>query len=306
MLKTSDSGKGWSTISVPQGDVLAGLACHPQNSSTLLISGYGAGGSSIWRSVDGGNSLSTVASGYSPGVLTFNPSNPNLVNASIADWQGGILESEDAGTTWTVPSFWYAYAGPYAYHPNLPNIVFTIANQYTGAAVNTVNIAHSDDSGLTWNPISFGQGTFVAVALDQTDPTTLYVAGTIASEGTSGIYKFQVVYSGGTVTSVTRIPGVFNAGLGSTDDIRQLIYGKASGYLYAATAAGVYRSRNQALGWTSVNLGLPYLLVNRIALSPDGTRVSSLELTVVYTPSINRNEYRLEMGARQITQVSRP
>jgi Chitobiase/beta-hexosaminidase C-terminal domain/Clostridial hydrophobic W len=273
VLKTTNGGGVWTTVAVPQEEILSGLACHPQDPSIILISGYGSGASTIWKSVDGGMSLSAVANGYSPGVIAFNPTNPNLVNASIGDWQGGILDSSDAGTSWTVPSFWYAYAGPYVYHPNRSNIVFTVANQYTGAAINTVNLAYSIDSGITWNPATFGQGRFAAMALDETDPTTLYVAGNIANEGTSGIYKFKVAYTEAGVLSITRVPGVFNTGLGSTDDIRQLIYNKASGYLYAATADGVYRSNNQAGEWTSLNPGLPYLLVNRIAVSPDGTRV---------------------------------
>jgi uncharacterized protein YjdB len=224
LFKTTNGGAAWSPLSIPQDGTLGGLACHPQNPSVLLISGSASGTSAIWKSVNGGTSFSAVANGYSPGFISFNPVNPNLVNASVADWQGGIIASKDSGTSWTVPSFWYAYAGSYAFHPSLSNIVFTAANQYTGAAVNTLNLAYSVDSGLTWRPATFGQGSFVAIALDQTDPTTLYVAGHVTSEGTSGIYKFKVTYAGTAVSSITRVPGVFNTGLGSTDDIRQLIY----------------------------------------------------------------------------------
>ena len=275
LMKSMDAGGSWSFIgSVFSNQLMNSLACDPQNDSLLLTSTYPAGASSdiTWKTTDGGATFQQVLSNYVVLDIAFNPHNPNLVNASTADSSGGYLYSSNAGDTWSVPDNTYKYPGQYAYHPTLPNVVFTTDGQYTGAAVGNSFISYSVDSGVTWNPLMFGQGGPTAIALDQTDPTTLYSSGFLASEGSVGVYKYQVSYSGSNIASLARIPGVFNTGLGSTD-IRKLVYDPSSGYLYAATGNGVYRTNNQASSWNSINSGLPFLTVNEMAVSPDGKNV---------------------------------
>jgi len=271
LMKTVDGGSTWSTIGQAfNSQILTALACNPQDPSSVLV-GAEAASANVWQTTDGGATFHSVAS-YEPYWIAFNPTDPNLVNASIPDSLGAFLYSTDAGDTWAVPHPTYVYPGLYGFHPTLSNIVFTVGNQYTGAPVTTLNIAYSVDSGDSWTLQTFGQGAFMALAVDQTAPTTLYVGGSNSSEGSSGIYQFKVAYNGTGISSITRVPGVFNTGLLSTD-IRQLVFDKTSGYLYAATGSGMFRTNNLTAGWTSLNSGLPYLSVNRIALSPDGTHL---------------------------------
>ncbi|MFZ1086775.1 MAG: MBG domain-containing protein, partial [Terracidiphilus sp.] len=272
LMKSMDAGGTWSFVgSVFSNQLMNSVACDPQDDSLVLTSTYPAGapGDIAWKTTDGGATFHQVLSNYAVLDIAFNPHNPNLVNASTADSSGGYLYSSDAGDTWSVPDNTYMYPGQYAYHPTLPNVVFTTDSQYTGASVGNAYISYSVDSGVTWNSSMSGQGNLTAIALDQTDPTILYSSGSIVSEGSVGIYKYQVSYSGSNIASLTRIPGVFNTGLGSTD-IRKLVYDPSSGYLYAATGNGVYRTNNQASSWNSINSGLPFLAVNEIAVSPDG------------------------------------
>jgi len=289
LVKTTDSGKSWSAIAMsqqPQDEALTTIACHPGDQSILLAAGYDSNGGKIWKTTDGGTTFSQTANGYSPGVIAYNPLSPETVTASIQDYQGGVLHSIDGGNSWTVPQFWYAYPGQYTFHPRLANIVLTTANQYTGAALDTVGVGHSGDSGVSWQFVTFGQGTFAATVLDQRDPTILYVAGRIDSEGTSGIYKFKLVYDGNNIISIIRIPGVFNSGL-RTQDVHQLLCDKVSGRLYVATANGVYFSDDQANGWSSMNSGLPHLFVRTIALSPDGGLLYAGTNGGIYSIAIN-------------------
>lgn len=272
LTNTVDGGNTWSSLGqAPSNQIFNTLACNPQDASSVLFSGGNASGGTLWQTTDGGGTFNSVAA-YSPGWIAFNPADPDLVNASISDWQGGFLYSTNAGGSWAIPDSTYVYPGPYGYHPTLSNIVFTVGNQYTGAAVDTLNIAYSVDSGNSWTLQSFDQGNFSALAVDQTNPTTLYVGGNDTTEGSSGIYEFTVTYSGNSVSSIARVPGTFNTGLGNTD-IRQLVYNEMSGYLYVATGGGVYRTNDLASGWTSISTGLPFLSVNRIAVSPDGKHV---------------------------------
>jgi photosystem II stability/assembly factor-like uncharacterized protein len=290
-IKSTDSGATWSEVGFTQinSQETVCLACNPANPSVLLVgSVYSSGAGyvnpvgNIWISNDGGLTFKTSSVSVpnaQAGVLAFNPQSPSLVNASLPDWQGGFLYSADGGSTWTQPNGIYTYPHDYTYHPVLGNIVFTATNTYTGAPVDDLRIAYSVDSGTTWNfypPLSspaLGQGYFSHVALDQGDPTTLYVAGGIASEGTSGVYKYKVTYNGNQISSVTRIPGIFNSGLTDPTDIGQLLFNAATGYLYAATGTGIFRSKDGAATWISVNQDLPYSNVSRIAISPDGAHL---------------------------------
>lgn len=287
-IKSTDSGATWSEVGFTQinSQETACLACNPANPSILLVgSEYSSGAGyvrpvgNIWISNDGGmtfNTASVSVPNVQAGILAFNPLNPSLVNASLPDWQGGFLSSADGGPTWTQPNSIYTYPENYAYHPTLGNIVFTVTNTYVyGAQYDNLSVAYSVDSGATWNYFQSGQGFFSYVALDQGDPTVLYVAGEIVSEGSpSGVYKYQVAYNGNQITSFTRVPGTFNSGLPTNADIRQLLFNKATGYLYAATGSGIFRSKDGAATWASVNQDdLPYLDISRIAISPDGAHL---------------------------------
>ena len=277
-MKSSDGGATWNLIGTGQNLQnlsLVALGVHPQDSNTLLVATAGGGDASnnvIWRSADGGSTFTQTIHGYAPGELRFNPLSPNFVSASIADFQGGFLFSSDIGSTWSVPAPQYIYPGDYVYHPKFSNIVLTVGNQYTGAPRDSVYTMWSNNSGVNWSQSSFlGEGNLTALAIDN-DQTTLYVAGTLAGEGTQGVYKFSISYSGSNVASITRVPGTFNNGLPNTS-IRHLYYDGATGYLYASTPTGIFRSNNQALSWSSITSGLPNLSTDIIASTPDGKRL---------------------------------
>ncbi len=284
-LKTVDSGTTWSKIGTAQlsGQVTLCLACSPADASHLLVSAEQSYGASflnpvgnIWISNDGGvtlNPSSVSVQNPTAFVLAFNPHESSLVSASLPDWKGGFLYSFDGGSTWTQPNPIYMYPQDYTYHPVLENVVFTVTNQYSfDQPVDDVAVAYSVDSGATWNYQPAGQGWLSNVALDQRDPTVLYVAGLIQSENTSGVYKYKVTYNGNQISTLGRIPGTFNSGL-TNPDIRQLLFNAATGYLYAATRSGIFRSGDGAATWTSVNQDLRYLDVSRIAISPDGAHL---------------------------------
>jgi photosystem II stability/assembly factor-like uncharacterized protein len=277
-FKSTDGGATWSVIGAAQGfqdHYLGGLGVHPQNPNILVTSTSDATAGRIWRTTDGGvNFVPANPIGYGSGWFRFNPLDPSRVSASISDWQGGFFLSTDTGANWSVPHWQYIYPGNYDFHPTLANVVLSIGGRYTGRPLVTLYVLWSNTAGgYPWNTSSsFGEGWISELALDKNDPNTLYVAGGIPSEGTQGIYKFSVSYSGSNITSISRVPGTFNSGLTNTS-VRRIIYDKLTGYIYVSTANGVFRSNNQASSWTSISDGLPYRSVGILATTPDGKRL---------------------------------
>lgn len=275
-FKSADGGTTWSPIGTAQGFqnmYVGGLGVHPQDPNVLVTSASGNFSGGTWRTTDGGASFTQV-SGYGSGWYRFNPLIPSNVSASIGDSQGGFLFSSNAGATWRVPHRQYIYPGNYDFHPALPNVVFGVGSEYTGYPVTSLYLMWSNTGGdYPWNRSSWlGYAGWPDLALDKQDPTTLYLAGRIQNEGTQGVYKFNVSYSGSNVVSVTRIPGTFNTGLTNTA-VRRIIYDNATGSLYLSTANGVFRSKDQAATWTSLSAGLPYTSTDIMAITPDGKRL---------------------------------
>jgi photosystem II stability/assembly factor-like uncharacterized protein len=188
--KSTDTGSTWTACGNFQNDFLSSLGVHAQNPNTVNLSFYDGSQSYIWHSEDGCSTFPNQTAGYSPGWFRFNPFTPTTVHASIQDYQGGFFRSTDTGRTWTIPQSSYIYVGDYTFHPTLSNVILSVGNQYTGSATNTPHVLFSNDGGSTWpGSVAFGQGNFFDAALDQNNPSALYVAGQIPSEGTQGIYR---------------------------------------------------------------------------------------------------------------------
>ena len=274
-FKSADGGLTWNSIGAAYGfpgHSTGPVSVNPQNPDSLVLMTSFGGASRIWRSLDGGATFAVTNTGYGPSFIRHNRHNPNLIHGAVSDWQGGFILSNNAGASWFVPYFWYIYPNNFDFHPSAANFVFGSGHQYTGAALNTAHVMWSNNAGSSWAGVAFGQGNMNDVALDKNSPNVLYVAGALPGEGTRGVYKFNVNYAGGSVASVTRLPGTFNAGL-PNPTVRRLAYDPANGYLYASTPNGVYRSNDQAATWTSINAGLPYPSTELLALTPDGSRL---------------------------------
>jgi hypothetical protein len=273
-IKSTDGGRFWAMIGTAQGlesHATGSIGAHPGDPDVLAAATSDAAGRHLWKSADGGTTFTETATGYYPRCIRFNPHTPNVVHAAVSDSQGGFLRSTDSAASWSVPYSWYIYPLDFDYHPTLSNVVFGVASQYTGAALGTLHVVWSNDDGESWTGVTLTTGGGATLALDQNDPATLYVATELAGEGTRGVYKFSITYSGGSVASVTRVPGTFNSGLSDTAAVR-LVYDKVHSALYAATPSGVFRSLDQAASWTFIP-GLPYPPTPWMAVTPDGSRL---------------------------------
>lgn len=273
-LKSTDGGESWSVIGTAQGlesHAIGTIAGHPGDPNVIAATTSTSAGH-LWKSADGGATFTETATGYGPRWIRFNPHTPSVLNAAVSDWQGGFLRSTDTAASWSVPYSWYIYPQDFDYHPTLANVVFSLGDQYTGAALTTLHVVWSNNGGASWTGTGLTTSLWgSAVTLDQNDPGILYVASELTGEGTRGVYKFSIAYSGGSVSSVTRVPGTFNSGLTDTKVLR-LVYDKVHSALYAATPSGVFRSLDQAATWAPIP-GLPHPPTSWMAVTPDGSRL---------------------------------
>ncbi len=121
-------------------------------------------------------------------AIAVHPADGNrwLVGAA----QGGIWETRDAGTTWTVKTDSQASLaiGALAFAQSDPNIVYAgtgesnrSTDSYGGAG-----LLKSTDGGNTWGPLAastFGRNSFSALKVDPGDPNILLAATTIGFFG---------------------------------------------------------------------------------------------------------------------------
>src|SRR5207344_1001448 len=118
VFRSKDGGATWQKVLFVDDKTGAiDLAMDPTN-PRVLFAGFwqaqrtpwslesGGPGSSLWKSVDGGDNWTKLTGeGLPKGVwgrigVTVSPANPNRVWAIIEAQEGGVFRSDDAGKTW--------------------------------------------------------------------------------------------------------------------------------------------------------------------------------------------------------------
>jgi len=267
VLRSADSGRTWDTTGFSRIGIST-VATHPTNPNIIFVDGWDpTTRTGIWKSTDGGITWRAV---YGEGAhhVAFHPLDPSKMFASIGDTPGGILMSTNGGESWFNPQWHYIYPSEYAFHPTDPDKIWVGYSQYWGPSVNRMGVAYSTNGGWTWSEAKFGYGLVSSLVLDPNNPSTLYVAcpyGIYGGIDYTGVWKSTD--SGFTWTKK-------NTGLVNSY-VMKLVIDKMTGSLYAATALGVFLSKDGAESWTSISpvSELPHQLVHSMALTPDGTRL---------------------------------
>jgi photosystem II stability/assembly factor-like uncharacterized protein len=249
ILKSLDGGETWFPVNngIPNNEgnrFLGFLEMHPTNPQILLAaSGNNAKGKGgIFRTKDGGGQWQQVLSGDNFTVVTFSPSNPQVVYAGSA---GAFYRSDDGGENWQRYSkpgegCW----GPPGIRPGVPisavvdpqdpNVIF--ANNYGGGNFK------STDGGQTWGNSSKGYtGAHLHdIAVSSQNSAVVYTIGR------SG--PFRSLSMGESWAGLTYSPVVFsewNAVALDPADLQQvLISDEHNGVILRSTDGG--------LNWTLV------------------------------------------------------
>ena len=161
--------------------------------------GSTTGESGIYKTTNGGqtwvNTTAFISTDSIYSDLVINPSNPSILYMAIggptADVAGGIYESTDAGSSWTLLAG--APAGvangriALAISPSSPQTIYAAYsnNNVGGNAGSLEYVMVSTDGGASWsnmapqsvNPLSNFGNNDIAITVNPTDPSTVYLGG---------------------------------------------------------------------------------------------------------------------------------
>ncbi len=258
----------WRSLG-PFGGDIADVAVSPVNPMIVLaghVPSTGIGGT-LYRSTDGGNTWSTVAGFVNTNVHDIEFAPDGIAYLATGN---GVRKSTTNGASWTqlnlsIGNFQIVFE--VAIDPgNTDRIYAGIAD---GLGGQPINLIRSLNAGQTWSNITpplSAPLTCRAIAVDPGDSGTI-VAGFGGSFGGGQIW----VSTDDAETWVNR-----SAGLPATP-INDLVFDNArllagGGLLFGTQNFGLYASDKLGVNWTPLhNASWPMLVINDVALSPDGT-----------------------------------
>ncbi|RPI28359.1 MAG: hypothetical protein EHM61_05405 [Acidobacteria bacterium] len=241
LCRSTNRGAIWGSIAQGQGAVTA-VANNPLDGTLLIGTVQGT-----HRSTDQGTTW-TKTSDRRFDEFVFHPQKPDVIFGSLGN--ASVVKSTDRGQTWVHKTDTASGLPNFAVSPDSPY------EMYVGA-INFQGVLRSTDEGETWNPWNTGlSNLYVRVfAVRPGDPNTVLV-------GTAG-------------AGVFRREEQAAAWQPSTEGMRRplvsgIAYDQPGNRLYISTfGAGVFGSPlDDSFGWTSLNQGLPNLLLRDITVDP--------------------------------------
>jgi hypothetical protein len=190
--KSVNRGVTWSPLPAPSM-VLNRVVISPQDPTHLL-----AGGedfffqSRLFESINGGASWVSRPSLGSPGgdnavnAIAFDPTDQSRIHLGMEDYTG---LSTDGGASWSFLNFpsgggsWYSF--DVVVDPLQPSRVFYMAQDFNGAS--PLHLAISENSGATWNLLTFSPGYGHGEAQDL--ELVLENGSTVVYFGGRGVYR---------------------------------------------------------------------------------------------------------------------
>ncbi|GGB04215.1 WD40/YVTN/BNR-like repeat-containing protein [Puia dinghuensis] len=288
----------WAPIgpSTGIGGRIITIAISPSNGNNLFC---GAASGGIWKSTDGGNSWTSVSTGYPVlGVssIIINPSNANIIFAGTGEiyrmdstvttadpsttgfnvWKTrgtygvGILRSTNGGATWN-----QVFVKTEANMFGIQKLKFNPVNPNSIYACGTDGLYRSTDGGTTWNQV-IAKNYVSDVVVDAKDTTQIVIGVGNLQNTDKGIYKST--NNGSTWTKITSgLPATFQ-GLIRLDNIptkgnRDTII---AGIGVNETGSNeLYRSTNFGTTWTVLNNSAysqyQFWCANAVAINPSST-----------------------------------
>lgn len=159
----------------------------PSPSRTFYVAAAAGG---IWKTTNAGTTFRPVFDGepvISMGDLAIAPSDTNVVYAGTGEEDsrnsispgGGLYKTTDGARTWKLMGLAETQQiGRIVVHPSDPNILYVAALGHVWGPNKERGLYKSTDGGATWQMSKFvsDRAGFVDVAMDPSDPNTLYAA----------------------------------------------------------------------------------------------------------------------------------
>ncbi len=256
------------------GGRIADIAVHPSDSRSWFVA-VGSGG--LWKTTNAGVTWTPFfddQASYSIGVVTLDPTNPNVVWVGTGEnvsgrhvgWGDGVYVSRDAGGSWTRAGLPRSeHIGRILVDPRDGDVVLVAAEGPLWSSGGERGVYKTTDGGATWTAVlSIDDDTGVTdLEFAPDDPDVVYaaayqrrrtVASFLAGGPQSGIYRSD---DGG--DSWSRV----SAGLPSGDlgKIGLAVTAADPDRVYAtieadASERGFYRSDDRGQSWRRMN---PYI-----------------------------------------------
>lgn len=161
----------------------------------------GVGNGGVWKTTTGGNNWLPVFDQQDTlciGAVAVAPSDANVVYVGTGEanprnsvsWGHGIYKSVDGGKTWSAPVLPDSHhVGRIVVHPNNPDVAYAAILGHLWAPNKDRGLYKTVDGGQSWQLSKFLDDNtgFVDVAIDPSDPETLYAAAyPVRRDGFSG------------------------------------------------------------------------------------------------------------------------
>lgn len=208
IFKTTDGGKNWQHVGLPDVQQVGRLIVHPENPDVVYVAGlghpYGANEErGVFKTTNGGQSWEKVLYiNHNTGAIQveFDPNDPDILyvdmwehregpweNASFSGPNSGLYKSTDAGKTWNKLTRGLPTAAQglgrigVGIAPGNSQILYAVVD-----ARENGGIYKSTDGGGSWSLINTDRrlwgrgGDFAEIKVHPKDPNRLYV-GNVAS-----------------------------------------------------------------------------------------------------------------------------
>lgn len=330
ILKSTDEGQSWTAINT-DGFTSAIVAVDPRTPSTIYA-GYSThfGTGTISKSSDAGSSWQLANEGlayYDLHVLAIDPVSATTVYTGGA---GGLFKSDDAGRNWSNLATFHVSSG-YPIGSGMADVRSLIVNFKNpiilyvetlpvdgGCAFDEKDVFKSTDGGATWSdnisPETSGcmlgaLSSSTLMAMDASDPDTLYLAETDDMDGYYALLKsadgganWTIIWNGiwsdpsglntglkalaiDPVTPTTLYAGLNTGVFKSTDGgtswnltalkstfVNALTIDRTNpSTLYAAATTGLFKSTDAGGSWVAINGGLTSLTA--VVIAPNDSNI---------------------------------
>ena len=266
IFKSTDGGANWAAVNSGLTDLHMGrsLAIDPANPNTV----YANSGAGVSKTVNGGASWTSAnaglpISGVSVQTLVVDPF--SLATVYLGSVLGGFYKSVDGAATWTAADNGLStnpvVLGLAVAHANPANVY---AGTLWGAGFSLGGIFKSPNAGAGWTALSFGLNGVQSLAIDSSNPVTIYAGPIVETVGFltgGGILKST---DGGATWSAanTGLPTISGLANGSTTSTFAGVNGFAidpsnPATVYCAPGSQVFKTTNGGGNWTAAGVGLP-------------------------------------------------
>lgn len=238
----------WEPVG-PYGGYVRSVAVSGSNDNILYVASYSSP-TSVAKTTNGGASWTTVGAFPTQAYcMALDQMNDNNLYAGCGH---SIYRSTNGGVSWVSTSMMNKYIYAICVHPTTSATVFAAGMSWTGSQW-VIAFFKSTNSGTSWSTLelSANRSTGYAMAVDRSNPNTIYVGGYHYHpvDSVNAPILFKSTNGGTNFTEVTNnIPNsgyyVYSAAVHPTN----------SNIVYAGTyLGGIYRSIDGGGTWTQTS-----------------------------------------------------